>query len=59
MGPILAQFNHIQSKQPLDKYEGAGIPFRPENNSCLTQRVYIKNILKLNPKDNQRHVSPI
>ena len=34
--PLLAQFNPIKSKQPLDKYKGAGILFRPENRSFLT-----------------------
>ena len=28
IGPVLAQFNPIYSKQPLDKYEGARILFR-------------------------------
>ena len=30
-----ALFSPIQSKQPLDKYEGAGIQFLPENKSNL------------------------
>ena len=35
--------------QPLDKYEGAGIQYRPVNKSCLTKWVNLKNNLKLNP----------
>ena len=36
MGPVIAQFNPIQSKQPIDNYEGARIQFRQDNKSCLT-----------------------
>ena len=36
ISPILPHFNQIWSKEPLDKYEGAGILIRPENKSCLT-----------------------
>ena len=42
IGSILAQFNPVKSKQPLDKYERARIPFRPENKSFLTQCVKLK-----------------
>ena len=35
--PVIAQFNPIKLKQPLDKNEGVRIQFRPENNGCLTQ----------------------
>ena len=35
--PVIAQFNPIKMKQPLDKYKGVGIQFRPENKGCLTQ----------------------
>ena len=34
--PILPQFNPIESNQRLYKCEGAGIPLRSENKSCLT-----------------------
>ena len=44
LGPILALFNPIQPKTTLDKYEGAGIQYRPENKSNLTQRVKFKNV---------------
>ena len=35
--PVIAQFNPIKLKQPLDKYEGVRIQFRRENKGCLTQ----------------------
>ena len=56
---VLAQFNPIKPKQLLDKYEGARIQFRAEYKSCLTQKVKLKRILKLNPNGNQGHVSRI
>ena len=34
---VLALFNPISPKLPLDNYEGAMILFRLENKSCLTQ----------------------
>ena len=37
ISPVISKFNPIQPEQPLGKYEGAGILFRPENKSCLTQ----------------------
>ena len=53
IGPVIAHFNPIQLKQPLEKFEWATIEFRPENKSCLTQWVKLKNIFELNPKSNQ------
>ena len=35
--PVIAQFNPIKLKQPLDNYEGVRIQFRRENKGCLTQ----------------------
>ena len=46
MGPVLALFNPIQPKQPLDKYERARNLLSPENKSCLTQCVNLKYIKK-------------
>ena len=50
MGAVVALFNPILPKQPLDKYEDARIQYRPKNKGFSIQLVNIKkNILKLNP----------
>ena len=36
IGPIVAQFNPIHSKQTLNKCGGDKTQFRPNNKSCLT-----------------------
>ena len=57
--PILTLFNLIQPKQPLDKYERAGIQFWPENKSGPTQLENLKNIINLNPYNHRARDSPI
>ena len=54
---VLAQFNPIEPKQPLDVYEEAEIQYRPEEN-ILTQLLYLQNILIVNPVSNWIHQSP-
>ena len=56
---IWAKFNPNKSKKLLDKYEEAKRQLRLENQSCSTQWVKLKRILKLNPNNNQDHLSQI
>ena len=59
MGPILALYNPVLTQQPLDKYEGARIQCRPENESCLTKRENLNHISQLNHISNGAHFSLI